>query len=91
MTHKSKWLLFAPAGLVLVGAGASMLPWAGGLKEKGRPAPEWVAAGTLALAVFNAGLSIFGRGVVEKVLHELREKPQPATMPTQLDRLRLPA
>jgi formate hydrogenlyase subunit 3/multisubunit Na+/H+ antiporter MnhD subunit len=76
MTHKSKWLLFAPAGLVLVGAGASMIPWAGGLKEKRRPAKEWVAAGTLALAVFNAGLSLFGRGVAENVLYQLREKPQ---------------
>jgi len=90
MTHKKKWLLFAPAGLVLVGAGASMIPWAGGLKEKGRPSAEWIGAGTLALAVFNAGLSVFGRGVVEKVLHELREKEQPAPMPTQLERHPLP-
>jgi hypothetical protein len=75
MTHKTKWLIFAPAGLVLVGAGASMVHWAGSLKDQGRPAREWLGAGTLALTVLNAGLSIFGQGVAEKVLHDLHEKP----------------
>lgn len=75
MTHKTKWLIFAPAGLVLVGTGASMVHWAGSLKDRGRPTREWLGAGTLALAVLNAGLSIFGQAVVEQVLHELHEKP----------------
>lgn len=75
MTHKTKWLIFAPAGLVLVGTGASMVHWAGSLKDRGRPAREWLGAGTLALTVLNAGLSIFGHGVAEKVLYELHEKP----------------
>ena len=77
MTHKTKWLLFAPLGLVAVGAGASMVHWAGSLKDQHMPAPQWLGAGTAALVVLNAGLSLFGRGVVEKVLHEVREKPQP--------------
>ncbi len=74
MTHKSKWLLFAPAGLLAIGAGASMVHWAGGLKDRRVPAPRWLAAGTAALVVFNAGISLFGRGVVEKTLHEVRKK-----------------
>ena len=74
MTHKSKWLLFAPAGLVVIGAGASMVQWAGGLKDRRVPTAQWVAAGTAALVVFNAGISLFGRGVVEKTLHEMRRK-----------------
>ena len=76
MTHKAKWLLFAPAGLAVIGAGASMVHWAGSLKDQAAPAPKWVAAGTAALVVLNAGVSLFGRGVVEKVLHEVREKPR---------------
>ena len=76
MTHKSKWLLFAPLGLATVGAGASMVHWAGTLKDRRVPAAQWLGAGTAALVVLNAGLSLFGRGVVEKVLHELREKPR---------------
>lgn len=74
MTHKEKWLLFAPAGLLTIGAGASLVDWAGSLKSKGKPASTWVLAGTGALVVLNAGVSIFGRGVVEKTLYELREK-----------------
>ena len=74
MTHKEKWLLLAPSGLVLIGAGACLVTWAGTLKTQ-RPPGRWVAAGTAALAVLNAGVSLVGQSVVEKVLHELREGP----------------
>jgi hypothetical protein len=43
--------------------------------EKGAPTKKWAAAGTAALVVFNAGLSLFGNGVAESVLYQLREKP----------------
>ena len=75
MTHKTKWLLFSPLGLVVVGAGACLVDWAGQLKAQGAPAAKWVGAGTAALVVFNAGLSLFGHGVAENVLHQLQEKP----------------
>lgn len=75
MTHKSKWLLFSPLGLLSIGAGACLVHWAGHLKDKGSPAKDWVLAGTAALTVLNAGVSLFGQGVVERVLHEVREKP----------------
>ena len=74
MTHKTKWLLLAPAGLLVIGAGACLVDWAGSLKAKGAPAKRWVGAGTGALVVLNAGVSIFGQSVVEKVLHEMREQ-----------------
>lgn len=75
MTHKSKWLLFAPSGLLVIGFGTCLVQWASELKRDKRPTAEWVAAGTLALGVFNAGVSLFGRGVAESVLYQLREKP----------------
>ncbi|MFD1871753.1 hypothetical protein [Hymenobacter bucti] len=75
MTHKAKWLLFAPAGLLTVGAGACLISWAGALKERKVPTAQWVGAGTVALVVFNAGLSLFGHGVSESVLYQLKEKP----------------
>ncbi len=74
MTHKEKWLIFAPAGLLGIGAGACLVNWAGTLKTQGKPTSTWVLAGTAALTVLNAGVSLFGRGVVEKTLYELREK-----------------
>ena len=67
--------MFAPLGLATIGAGASMVHWAGSLKDQGQPAAKWILAGTAALVVLNSGLSLFGRGIIEKVLHEVREKP----------------
>ncbi|WP_207218292.1 hypothetical protein [Hymenobacter persicinus] len=82
MTHKKKWLVFAPSGLMVIGLGTCLVQWASQLKVKNAPTGEWVAAGTAALVVFNAGVSLFGRGVVEKVLYEVREKgPAAATLP----------
>jgi len=77
MTHKKKWLLLAPGGLLLIGAGASLVDWAGSLKAQGQPASKWVLAGTGALVVLNAGVSIMGQSIIERVLHELREAPTP--------------
>jgi hypothetical protein len=75
MTHKEKWLLFAPLGLLAIGAGACMVQWAGGLMGKRVPAKQWVPAGTAALVVLNAGVSLFGHGVAESVLYQIQEKP----------------
>lgn len=75
MTHKAKWLTLAPAGLLVVGAGACLISWAGSLKAKDEPTGKWVKAGTLALVVFNSGLSLFGHGIAESVLYQLKEKP----------------
>ncbi|WBO83120.1 hypothetical protein [Hymenobacter yonginensis] len=76
MTHKKKWLLFAPSGLMVIGLGSCLVQWAASKKQHGAPASEWVVAGTLALGVLNAGISLFGRGVAEGVLYELEEKEQ---------------
>lgn len=75
MTHKKKWLLLAPGGLMTIGAGACLVDWAGTLKTQGAPPAKWIVAGTAALVVLNAGVSLFGQSVVERVLHQLREKP----------------
>ncbi|MGI4832924.1 MAG: hypothetical protein ACRYFK_05625 [Janthinobacterium lividum] len=75
MTHKTKWLVFAPTGLLVIGAGACLVGWATTLKNRGATTGRWVAAGTAALGVLNAGVSLFGRGAVEQALYEMREKP----------------
>ncbi|TGE22318.1 hypothetical protein E5K00_18920 [Hymenobacter aquaticus] len=74
MTHKKKWLVFAPSGLMVIGLGTCLVQWASAMKENGAPTAQWVGAGTLALGVFNAGVSLFGRGVAENVLYQIREK-----------------
>ncbi|UYZ59259.1 hypothetical protein [Hymenobacter latericus] len=76
MTHKTKWLVFAPSGLVVVGFGICLIQWATKRMQDGAATKDWVLAGTAALGVFNAGLSLFGRGVAESVLYQLKEKPR---------------
>ncbi len=53
-----KWLIKAPLGLVLTGFGAALISEAAMKKSGGAPTTGWVIAGTVALAVFNSGLSV---------------------------------
>jgi hypothetical protein len=62
-----KWLIMAPLGLLLLGSGLSMVGEAIIRKRDGKP---WFAFGTVALIVFNAGVSIFGDAVKHRVLLE---------------------
>ncbi|MFD2786503.1 hypothetical protein [Hymenobacter rubripertinctus] len=75
MTHKDKWLTFAPAGLLTIGLGTCLVQWAVDKRRRRESTAEWVSAGTVALVVLNAGISLFGRGVTEKVLYEVHQKP----------------
>lgn len=74
MTHKTKWLVYAPSGLMVIGLGTCLIQWATALQKDGESTAKWVGAGTLALSVFNAGVCLFGRGVAESVLYQIREK-----------------
>lgn len=76
MTHKTKWLVFAPSGLMVIGFGVCLIQWASKRMQDGAATKDWVVAGTAALSVFNAGLCLFGRGVAESVLYQIKEKPQ---------------
>lgn len=61
MNLKTKWMLFAVTGLLLVGAGLSVFGEA--VLQKGAGEPFfWM--GTTGLVLFNAGLSFFGQAVV---------------------------
>ena len=61
MNVKTKWLLFSIGGLLLVGAGLSVIGEATLLKGAGE---SFFWMGTAGLVLFNAGLSLFGQGVV---------------------------
>ncbi len=68
--HYRNWLIQAPLGLVLVGFGACLIAESAMLKASGVAWPQWVLAGTVALSVFNAGLSIFGNSILERMRYE---------------------
>jgi hypothetical protein len=63
MSLKSKWLIFAISGLVLIGFGISLIGEAIISKSNNE---SWFWIGTVGLVVFNSGLSIFGQAVVYK-------------------------
>ncbi len=65
-----KWLFTAPLGLVLVGAGLSLLGDANITRYEGAPFWTWFGYGTFALVVFNSGLSVFGQAVIYRVRYE---------------------
>lgn len=61
---KRNWLGYSITGLILIGAGISIVGEANSLKMNDEP---WFWLGTLGLVVLNSGVSIFGEGVVYRV------------------------
>ena len=62
--RKAKWFLFSISGLLLTGFGLSLAIEAGIHKANNK---DWLLQGTLALIIFNTGLSLFGRAIAEFV------------------------
>lgn len=73
--HYRNWRIQAPLGLVLIGFGACLIAESAILKAGGADWTKWVLAGTVSLCVFNAGLSIFGNAILERVRYERQERP----------------
>ncbi|MCG9899981.1 MAG: hypothetical protein MH132_08275 [Hydrotalea sp.] len=65
--HHIRWLIQAPVGLILFGAGLSMAIDAGFERYQGN---SWFWYGTEALIICNAGLCIFGDSILQKVAAE---------------------
>lgn len=63
---KKEWLIYSGAGLALTGFGACLIAEAAMLKYSQAATWDWVLYGTVALVVFNAGLSVFGEGIVKR-------------------------
>lgn len=57
-------------GLVLIGFGACLIAESAMVKFAGAPWQGWVLYGTLALVVFNAGVSIFGDAILQRARYE---------------------
>ncbi len=67
-----KWIITAPLGLILIGAGLSMLGEASFMKQnEAIPFWDWFTFGTLSLVVFNSGICFFGQAVIYRVKYEI--------------------
>lgn len=72
--HYKRWLIQAPVGLVIIGFGASLIAEAAMLKASGGETWSWVGYGTIALVVFNSGISVFGGAILHRVRYERETK-----------------
>ena len=79
------WRRLAPGGLLMVGAGASVIADAASRRARGaglgtalgarRSGPAaWVAEGTVGLTLLGAGLSLFGEAVKRRALHDVVDR-----------------
>lgn len=67
-TLKRKWLFYATFGLVLVGAGISVIGEANRLRIVEADFWNWFLVGLMGLVLFNAGLSFFGQAIRWRVM-----------------------
>jgi len=70
----TKWIIYAPLGLIFIGAGLSMVGEASFMKQNDMPFWDWFAFGTLSLVIFNAGICIFGQAIIFRVKYEILNK-----------------
>ncbi|MEM9895648.1 MAG: hypothetical protein AAF789_04710 [Bacteroidota bacterium] len=69
MNNLTKWKLYAPIGLVLVGMGLCFTIESAFLKFNQAATSTWVLFGTLSLITFNSGLCFFGTAIIARVNH----------------------
>lgn len=68
--HYERWNRMAPLGLILIGAGLSLVTHAAGIKGRGGRLTSWGGLGTVGLIVFNSGIAVFGDAVKNRMLYE---------------------
>ena len=68
--HYEVWSTNAPRGLLLIGAGVSIVGQAIVLKAQRKPGWQWFLLGFLGLIALNSGVAIFGESVKHCTLYE---------------------
>ncbi|MBK8034888.1 MAG: hypothetical protein J0M07_31440 [Anaerolineae bacterium] len=68
--HYQEWSENAPRGLLLIGAGISVIGQAIVLKSRRKSTVVWFLFGLVGLILFNAGVSVFGEAVKHRTLYE---------------------
>ncbi len=68
--HYEEWSTNAPRGLLLIGAGVSVVGQAIVLKAQRKAGWKWFLMGVVGLIALNSGVSIFGEAVKHRALYE---------------------
>lgn len=69
---KSKWLKYSIGGIMLFSFGLCLFSEAANLKHAGKDMATWIIFGTISLICINAGLSLFGQGVIYKSQYDIK-------------------
>lgn len=72
--HYRRWFYQAPFSLMLIGFGACLISEATMLKYGGAETTHWFLYGTIALIVFNTGISLFGDAVLHRMRYERKKE-----------------
>lgn len=72
--HYEQWSRLAGIGMLLIGAGASIIGRAAWLKGEKKGFFRWFIVGTIGLAATNAGVAFFGEAVKHRTLYEIELK-----------------
>ncbi|MEO0561103.1 MAG: hypothetical protein AAF125_03245 [Chloroflexota bacterium] len=70
--HYEQWSRLSPLGLLMIGAGASIIGHAAWLKGSKKGFWGWFFMGSIGLMVINAGVSIFGDAVKHRAMYEVQ-------------------
>ena len=73
MSARTKWLIMAPAGLLLIGFGLCVFAGAGYDMHAGAPFMRWFLRGTYSLILVNGGLCIFGSAIRFRAMIDTRQ------------------
>lgn len=74
--YYSKWMIFAPAGLLLIGTGMCIFGTALFKMRDGAPFIEWFMWGTGSLILINGGLCFFGSAIKYSILYQLARQQE---------------
>jgi hypothetical protein len=74
MSTRTKWLILAPLGLILLSFGLCVLSEAAYQRRIGQPTQVWVLLGLYSLALINTGLVFFGEALRFRILLDVRRE-----------------
>lgn len=72
MPTRTKWLILAPVGLMLIGFGLCVFSGAAYDMNQGAPFMRWFIKGTYSLILINGGISIFGQAIRYRAMMDTR-------------------
>lgn len=70
--HYEQWSRLSGLGMLLIGAGASIVGHAAWVKGSKKGFFRWFFLGTFGLILLNAGLAMFGDAVKHRTLYEVQ-------------------